>query len=350
METLSVILMSLFAFSGAGLWTILAILSARRGGGGVRAAFCLYSCLFAFVLATSFLLAAYQLKDIAFLMARRPATAAAFLDLASGVKSIARLAAIAILAVLASKGRPWPARIAVCLPLPIAGSIILLGYLSVFPALDSCAWGQIAGLFSIAAFWGYGLHFAKRGPSPERGQPTGLAETEFRLAARVALFAALPAKACLIAADALVPGGIDPMVFALPEFLFLLFLNARGFLSLARRSSARPGLSRTAGPGDLSASGLSAREAEVASYLAEGRAYKEISRALSISIDTVKSHAKAVYRKTKTANRGQLMRRFGPSGDRLTPISPLERPGITPSGDSPAGGPGPKLAAEETRK
>jgi len=57
--------------------------------------------------------------------------------------------------------------------------------------------------------------------------------------------------------------------------------------------------------------GLSPREREVATLVAEGRANKEIADHLHISLDTVKRHITNVYRKTGARNRVQLARRLG---------------------------------------
>lgn len=52
--------------------------------------------------------------------------------------------------------------------------------------------------------------------------------------------------------------------------------------------------------------GLTGRELEVLPLLAEGQAYKEIAGSLNISLDTVKTHASSVYRKTGTPGKQAL--------------------------------------------
>ncbi len=52
--------------------------------------------------------------------------------------------------------------------------------------------------------------------------------------------------------------------------------------------------------------GLTSRELEVLPLLAEGQAYKEIAGSLNISLDTVKTHASSVYRKTGTPGKQAL--------------------------------------------
>jgi DNA-binding CsgD family transcriptional regulator len=54
------------------------------------------------------------------------------------------------------------------------------------------------------------------------------------------------------------------------------------------------------------AHGLTDREMDVLGGLLAGRTYKEIGLRYSISIDTVKTHAGRVYKKTGAASRGQL--------------------------------------------
>ncbi len=53
--------------------------------------------------------------------------------------------------------------------------------------------------------------------------------------------------------------------------------------------------------------GLSAREMEILSLLADGKSYKEMEASLHISIHTVKSHVYSLYRKMKVKNRHQLI-------------------------------------------
>jgi len=59
--------------------------------------------------------------------------------------------------------------------------------------------------------------------------------------------------------------------------------------------------------------GVSAREAEVAAHLCHGLAPAEIARRMRISINTVRSHVKAVYGKTGTHSRVALIRRIATS-------------------------------------
>jgi DNA-binding NarL/FixJ family response regulator len=56
--------------------------------------------------------------------------------------------------------------------------------------------------------------------------------------------------------------------------------------------------------------GLTARESEVAAFLAQGLSNREMAEALSISEHTVKSHLKAIFQKTGVASRGQAVARI----------------------------------------
>lgn len=53
---------------------------------------------------------------------------------------------------------------------------------------------------------------------------------------------------------------------------------------------------------------LTAREREVLRYIARGYAYKQVARALGISIKTVETHVSAVLRKLQLSNRHELSR------------------------------------------
>lgn len=55
---------------------------------------------------------------------------------------------------------------------------------------------------------------------------------------------------------------------------------------------------------------LSAREAEIFSYLLEGKSNREIAEELVLSVNTVKVHVRNILRKCGTANRKELTERF----------------------------------------
>ena len=56
--------------------------------------------------------------------------------------------------------------------------------------------------------------------------------------------------------------------------------------------------------------GLTARESEVAAFLAQGLSNRDMAEALSISEHTVKSHLKAIFQKTGVASRAQAVARI----------------------------------------
>jgi len=100
--------------------------------------------------------------------------------------------------------------------------------------------------------------------------------------------------------------------------LFLLPTDALGFLVLSGGTLVCSllvllGGRRQPGPVDLDAfcrdHDLSVREREVLLLLADGLRYKQIADRLGISLDTVKSHASSVYRKTGASDRTDLLYR-----------------------------------------
>jgi DNA-binding CsgD family transcriptional regulator len=56
--------------------------------------------------------------------------------------------------------------------------------------------------------------------------------------------------------------------------------------------------------------GLSARECEVARMVVDGKGNKEIAFALEVSLETVKTHLKSVFRKAQVAGRAELVARL----------------------------------------
>jgi len=64
---------------------------------------------------------------------------------------------------------------------------------------------------------------------------------------------------------------------------------------------------------DLNQSGLTEREKEILKLLIKGNSYKEIAGMLFISIETLNSHIKNIYRKLNVHSRSELAAKFGHS-------------------------------------
>jgi LuxR family transcriptional regulator, maltose regulon positive regulatory protein len=73
----------------------------------------------------------------------------------------------------------------------------------------------------------------------------------------------------------------------------------------AREPAPPPG----AGPAPVMLEPLSSREREVLQYAAEMLDTTEIAAVLFISVNTVKSHLKSIYRKLAVTHRGEAVRR-----------------------------------------
>jgi DNA-binding NarL/FixJ family response regulator len=83
-------------------------------------------------------------------------------------------------------------------------------------------------------------------------------------------------------------------------------------IHLASRGMHVPPHSAAAGGGvdrlGMEGSDLTAREAEVLELLQDGRTNSEIARALEIGIETVRTHARSIYRKLGVPSRRELAR------------------------------------------
>jgi DNA-binding NarL/FixJ family response regulator len=94
-------------------------------------------------------------------------------------------------------------------------------------------------------------------------------------------------------------------------------MGATGFVSKAWPSDEIVAAVRLAGRGlpqrpakhRGAAEGLSARQQEVLQLLAEGGTNDEIARVLHVSLNTVKQHASALYRKLEVRNRAEAIGR-----------------------------------------
>lgn len=67
--------------------------------------------------------------------------------------------------------------------------------------------------------------------------------------------------------------------------------------------------------GPMHAHGLSRREQDVAGAAALGRTNEEVAAALCISVNTVQTHLKSIYRKLEVRNRAELVRCLAAAGD-----------------------------------
>jgi DNA-binding NarL/FixJ family response regulator len=82
-----------------------------------------------------------------------------------------------------------------------------------------------------------------------------------------------------------------------------IHLASRGMHVLPRSAAAGGGVERIGEDSDLTA-----RESEVLELLQDGRTNSEIAGALSIGIETVRTHARSIYRKLGVPSRRELAR------------------------------------------
>jgi DNA-binding NarL/FixJ family response regulator len=83
-----------------------------------------------------------------------------------------------------------------------------------------------------------------------------------------------------------------------------LHLASRGMHVLPRSAAAGGGVERLG----MEGSNLTAREADVVELLQDGRTNSEIAEALDIGIETVRTHARSIYRKLGVPSRRELAR------------------------------------------
>ncbi|MCT9145203.1 helix-turn-helix domain-containing protein, partial [Streptomyces violarus] len=70
-----------------------------------------------------------------------------------------------------------------------------------------------------------------------------------------------------------------------------------------------PGLATPGGAPELAVEELSARERDVVRRVAEMMSTEEIAADLHVSVNTVKTHLKSIYRKLAVTRRGEAVRR-----------------------------------------
>ena len=89
------------------------------------------------------------------------------------------------------------------------------------------------------------------------------------------------------------------------DIVSAIHLASRGMHVLPRSAAAGGGLDRLGAQG---AELLTPREAEVLELLQDGSTNSEIAQELSIGIETVRTHARSIYRKLGIASRRELAR------------------------------------------
>jgi DNA-binding NarL/FixJ family response regulator len=109
-----------------------------------------------------------------------------------------------------------------------------------------------------------------------------------------------------------------------------IHLASRGMHVLPRSAAAGGGESLGFQGSDL----LTPREADVLELLQEGATNGQIAHSLSIGLETVRTHARNIYRKLGISSRRDLARLSRPDGAGATG----QRPAVVPS--PPSGGPG----------
>ena len=166
------------------------------------------------------------------------------------------------------------------------------------------AWGVLSAVSAVPGYAAFAACFAILLANRKAVRP-GLARGIVRAA--VAAFAVC--VPVLLANDVLAFAGKGPFVLPTDALGFLVLSGGVLVCTLLVLLGGR----RRPGPVDLDAfcreHDLSVREREVLVMLVEGLRYKQIADRLGISLDTVKSHASSVYRKTGASDRTDLLYR-----------------------------------------
>jgi len=259
--TLALLLAVLITFSGAFL--LVWLIRTRHPDG------LLYGAVTLVLVVNTTLLTLYHFDELVMGLAAHPAIADLLVDVVVALKVAAKAS---ILALLFRKGISWGPR--------RPWWPVVAGAWVVFSLLPLPVWvGELA-------FLGLAAHPLWRlWPGP--------------------LAAYVPLKALVVLIDAFLPSGLPPLWSVGLDLGFYFALN----IVVHRWVLTRPLESRAPGSWDWGAFGLSPREQETAELLVGLVPYKQIAARLFVSVDTVKSHARAVYRKTGCHNRQELARR-----------------------------------------
>ncbi len=324
MPSVAIVVLAGMVFSGLGIWILGLVKTSTDRGPRARGLFILYTGLGAQIAAEIFLAALSMLRDVQAALAADRELGVLLIDGAAWLIFAGRFAALfaaasagrALAATVpraraTSRGLPpwalpaaWAAAYIAC---RVGASALPIAAL---PALDAAFLAVAAAYPSILA--ALALRFLRES-RPRRAQ-LGF---ERAVAAAVA-WGYLPARLILVLADAALSRGVPPLAFAWIDAGFFLALNLALYLRFAfggARGAGGAG-AREAGEAFLARCetfGLSKREIEVASILVSSGSYKDAASALGISADTVKSHAKSLYRKTKARDRFELLGILGPS-------------------------------------
>jgi DNA-binding CsgD family transcriptional regulator len=167
------------------------------------------------------------------------------------------------------------------------------------------AWGVFSAVSAVPGYAAFAACFAillANREATRPGLPRGIVRTA------IAAFAVC--VPVLLANDVLAFAGMGPFVLPTDALGFLVLSGGALVCTLLVLLGGR----RKPGPVDIDAycreHDLSVREREVLVLLAEGLRYKQIADRLGISLDTVKSHASRVYRKTGASGRTDLLYRI----------------------------------------
>lgn len=167
------------------------------------------------------------------------------------------------------------------------------------------AWGVLSAVSAVPGYVAYAASFAillanRKAARP--GLPRGMV--------RAAVTAFAISVPVMLANDVLAFAGKGAFLFPTDALAFFVLSGGVLVCTLLVLLGRR----RTPGPVDLDAfcreHGMSVREREVLVLLAEGQRYKQIADRLGISLDTVKSHASRVYRKSGASGRTDLLYRI----------------------------------------